>query len=302
MSDRIRRVLRFLKSCKAEISADLKSTAAALGVSVTIATAGAVAVGSIAAGSVSTATTGEVQTIATTVDQFKKDNSHYPGFRAGNQIAATDNSFKFLVSEGGTYPVDYSTALGNAIPNPTTYTVVAGAPTSAGNSGKLPLVSGQTADFDWDVPSAPARYVLCATSTTTGCRPAGVSTGDFTTQHVPDFAGFNHDTIEGHLLRNIINNNSVVTNATNSFVTSLIPGQPNWKNRFATEPGTDHANRKYFINVRELNTKHLADVHGGIETCVLVLSAGENGIIETPSDQPNDKCQIGGDDIAFRIR
>jgi hypothetical protein len=61
------------------------------------------------------------------------------------------------------------------------------------------------------------------------------------------------------------------------------------------------------VNVQEFSTRHIREAHSIPgqplpRRVVIVLSAGPNGQIETPSEQPFQTFQIFGDDIAYRVQ
>jgi hypothetical protein len=116
-----------------------------------------------------------------------------------------------------------------------------------------------------------------------------------------------HDSIEGHLVNNIITNG---TTQSSYPVRGFLPADPSrgWNGPYIDRlPKTDPWGNKYLINVQELSTKHINQFHKIIgqplpRRVVLVLSAGPNRLIETSSEQLFETFQVQGDDIAFRIR
>jgi hypothetical protein len=117
----------------------------------------------------------------------------------------------------------------------------------------------------------------------------------------------NHDTIEGHLVRNIITNNSALSAYP---VRGLLAADVNrgWHGPYVDRlPRSDPWGDKYMINVQEFSTRHVREFHAIAgqpfpRRVVVVLSAGPNRQIETPSEQLFEAFEVRGDDIAFRIR
>ena len=66
------------------------------------------------------------------------------------------------------------------------------------------------------------------------------------------------------------------------------------------EDGWAHA---YIVNVFWLDVRNVVEEADGTRLgAVWVLSAGPNGIIETPYYQPRDNARLYGDDIGFRLQ
>ena len=59
--------------------------------------------------------------------------------------------------------------------------------------------------------------------------------------------------------------------------------------------GPDPWNNRYMVNVG-------ASASGGRESAIFAISAGPNGIVETPFSQPIAAASLAGDDIGQRIR
>jgi hypothetical protein len=116
-----------------------------------------------------------------------------------------------------------------------------------------------------------------------------------------------HDSIEGHLVSNIISNG---TTQSSYPVRGFLVADPNrgWNGPYVDRlPKTDPWGNKYLINMQEFSTKHIRQFHKIVgqplpRRVVLVLSAGPNRLIETSSEQLFETFQVRGDDIAFRIR
>ena len=65
----------------------------------------------------------------------------------------------------------------------------------------------------------------------------------------------------------------------------------------------DAWNNRYMINVGLIDTTQGTQTAGGVtKSAVWVISAGANGIIETPYDQPMTTATLAGDDIGVRIQ
>ena len=73
--------------------------------------------------------------------------------------------------------------------------------------------------------------------------------------------------------------------------------QIGWGGPYLSAPvGPDPWNNRYMVNVGA------TDATGGRENAVFAISAGPNGIIETPFTQPLAPASLSGDDIGQRIR
>lgn len=72
--------------------------------------------------------------------------------------------------------------------------------------------------------------------------------------------------------------------------------------RQGLEETTDPWGNRYMVNVGALSGLPHSDAAAGVGRAVWVLSAGPNGIVETPFDQPADRAKLAGDDIGFRVR
>jgi len=125
--------------------------------------------------------------------------------------------------------------------------------------------------------------------------------------HKPDYSL--HDTIEGHLVRNILGNDQ----SKSYRLQGDFSGDPQrgWNGPYISSlPLTDPWGNKYMINVRELHAGHLLDpqFHSGggpgnlPKIAVVVISAGPNRTIETSAEQQFDRFSVEGDDIVFRIK
>ena len=72
--------------------------------------------------------------------------------------------------------------------------------------------------------------------------------------------------------------------------------------RQGLEGTTDPWGNRYMVNVGALSGLPHNDATARVGRAVWVLSAGPNGIVETPFDQPADRAKLAGDDIGFRVR
>jgi hypothetical protein len=116
-----------------------------------------------------------------------------------------------------------------------------------------------------------------------------------------------HDSIEGHMVNNIILDTTTrSTYPARGFIIAD-PGR-GWNGPYVDRlPKSDPWGNKYLINVQEFSTKHIREFHSVVNQplprrVVLVLSAGPNRQIETSSEQLFETFLIKGDDIAFRLR
>ena len=62
---------------------------------------------------------------------------------------------------------------------------------------------------------------------------------------------------------------------------------------------SDPWGHKYLCNIGFITKR---DNQGVLADAVYVISAGPNGIVETPAEQSLKTAAIAGDDIAYRIR
>jgi hypothetical protein len=116
-----------------------------------------------------------------------------------------------------------------------------------------------------------------------------------------------HDTIEGHLILNVITNGTTLSAYPPR---GLMPADLNrgWSGPyFARLPRTDPWGNKYLINVRELHTRHLREAHAPLNAAiprrvVMVISAGPNRQLDTPGEQPFESFRVLGDDIVSRLK
>ncbi len=72
-----------------------------------------------------------------------------------------------------------------------------------------------------------------------------------------------------------------------------------WKGAYLSEVKSDPWGHKYLCNIGFITKR---DDQGVYANAVFVLSAGPNGIVETPAEQSLKTATIAGDDIAYRIR
>jgi len=77
-----------------------------------------------------------------------------------------------------------------------------------------------------------------------------------------------------------------------------------WNGPYLTAaPEADPWGNRYMINIEFIDTTAGAlDANGAIKLAVFVLSAGENGTIETAYSQPHTDASVGGDDIGHRLQ
>jgi prepilin-type N-terminal cleavage/methylation domain-containing protein len=95
----------------------------------------------------------------------------------------------------------------------------------------------------------------------------------------------------------------------------LVTNAPGYAMRTATSPagwngpylssslGADPWNNRYAVNIGLIDpTIGTETATGGIKNAVWAISAGPNGVIETPYAQPITVAVLGGDDIGFRLQ
>ena len=71
----------------------------------------------------------------------------------------------------------------------------------------------------------------------------------------------------------------------------------------AASPEADPWGNRYMINIEYLDTTTGAlDADGAIKLAVFVISAGQDGVVDTAYGQPLTDVSIGGDDIAHRLQ
>jgi type II secretory pathway pseudopilin PulG len=76
-----------------------------------------------------------------------------------------------------------------------------------------------------------------------------------------------------------------------------------WNGPYLSSPvGADPWNNRYMVNIGAAGSSQGPQATGGINSPVWVISAGPNGIIETPFTQPGTSARLGGDDIGRRIQ
>ena len=67
--------------------------------------------------------------------------------------------------------------------------------------------------------------------------------------------------------------------------------------------GSDPWNNRYVVNIGFVEaTQGVQSLSGGVKSAVWVLSAGANGVIDTPFNQSVLAAALGGDDIGVRIQ
>jgi hypothetical protein len=79
------------------------------------------------------------------------------------------------------------------------------------------------------------------------------------------------------------------------------PGNAGHPTRQPPEIGADPWGNRYLVNVGVLSGVEPARSEARPARAIWVLSAGANGIIETPFDQPAATATVGGDDVAVRV-
>jgi len=72
---------------------------------------------------------------------------------------------------------------------------------------------------------------------------------------------------------------------------------------FANAPEADPWGNRYMINIEYLDiTAGALDADGAVKLAVFVISAGQDGTIDTAYSQPLTDVGIGGDDIGHRLQ
>ncbi len=75
-----------------------------------------------------------------------------------------------------------------------------------------------------------------------------------------------------------------------------------WNGPYLSSPvGADPWNNRYMVNVGAADPSREPQATGG-DNAVWVISAGPNGIIETPFVQPGTSAKLSGDDVGSRVR
>lgn len=109
--------------------------------------------------------------------------------------------------------------------------------------------------------------------------------------------------------------NSWTTGTTSSIADQLMANAPaynvktttsqfGWNGPYLTSTiGADAWNNRYAINVELLDASVGTQTAGGVtKSAVWVISAGPNGVLETPYSQPLTTAQASGDDIAVKLQ
>jgi prepilin-type N-terminal cleavage/methylation domain-containing protein len=105
------------------------------------------------------------------------------------------------------------------------------------------------------------------------------------------------------------------TGQTGSLADQLLANSPGYSMRSATaqfgwngpylssELRSDPWGNRYVVNIGLIDTSPgVLTASGGVKSAVFALSAGPNGMIETPFSQSVTAAAAGGDDIVFRIQ
>jgi prepilin-type N-terminal cleavage/methylation domain-containing protein len=109
--------------------------------------------------------------------------------------------------------------------------------------------------------------------------------------------------------------NTWTTGTTDTLADQLIANAPTytmktassqfgWNGPYMTSViGADAWNNRYAINVGLLDASQGTQTAGGAtKSAVWVISAGPNGLLETPYTQPLTTAQVSGDDIAVKLQ
>lgn len=114
-----------------------------------------------------------------------------------------------------------------------------------------------------------------------------------TSEAAEPWTGSRFDLVTAHLVRN-----------ERGYAGRVASGGRGWAGPYVSAvPGSDPWGYAYLVNVFYLDPRNIVqEVDGTSLGAVWVLSAGPNGVIETPFYQPRDRAQLYGDDIAFRLQ
>lgn len=106
-----------------------------------------------------------------------------------------------------------------------------------------------------------------------------------------------------------------IKGTTDLLANQLVTNAPGYAMRTATSPagwngpylssaiGADPWNNRYAVNIGLIDpTLGTQTSAGAIKNAVWAISAGPNGVIETPYTQPITVAVLGGDDIGFRLQ
>ena len=83
--------------------------------------------------------------------------------------------------------------------------------------------------------------------------------------------------------------------------TSALAERLGGRSRLRLELGSDPWGNRYTVNIGALHAA-MAAAAARTGTAIWVMSAGPNGIIETPFVQNGERATLGGDDIGARVR
>ena len=109
--------------------------------------------------------------------------------------------------------------------------------------------------------------------------------------------------------------NTWTTGTTDTLADQLVANGPTYTMKTATTQfgwngpyltstiGADAWNNRYAVNVGLLDASQGTQTAGGAtKSAVWVISAGPNGLLETPYTQPLTTAQVSGDDIAVKLQ
>ncbi len=130
-----------------------------------------------------------------------------------------------------------------------------------------------------------------------GTRELGVLASDAPLPDVTDASSLwvetSADALTAHLTRNL-----------RGYRSKDPLGRTGWTGPYLNrEPGEDGWGSAYVVNVFYLDPRDtLQEIDGTPLGAVYVLSAGPNGVVETPFYQPRDNATVYGDDIGYRLQ
>lgn len=148
-------------------------------------------------------------------------------------------------------------------------------------NGRLGLQTVDLLVSQGSIPRAPVGPVLNQQGVPVSVDVSGWVTGTY-------------DLLENHLIRN-----------RPGYQNKGGPNEFGWNGPYhpTTEIPADPWGNRYMVNVRFLDpSAGVLDATGHVKTAVIVISAGPDGIIQTPFIQPTTTREKFGDDIAFAIQ
>jgi type II secretory pathway pseudopilin PulG len=142
----------------------------------------------------------------------------------------------------------------------------------------------QTRDSRNGGPGSSAIHLLVSPGNTPACSPDSHDTTDWQTTDA--------DYLENHLMNNVP-----------GYRLKAIGGT-GWNGPYlATSPESDPWGNRYMINIEYFDsTTGALGADGAVKLAVFVISAGQDGTIDTAYSQPLTDVNLRGDDIAHRLQ